>query len=195
MESGDEVPKQWAGEVSGVLLGSEAIARRVRDLGDELSADYATLNPVLVVVLKGSFIFAADLTRVLRVPHEVQFIRAKSYAGTKTTGSVAISGLDGVDLTGRHVLIVEDIVDTGLTLAKLLAALSKLSPASLKTCTLLLKITPRRKQDTPDVDYTAFTIPDKFVVGYGLDVDQRLRNLPFIGVMKEMETTDAVMKQ
>jgi hypoxanthine phosphoribosyltransferase len=187
MESGDEVPELWASEVSEVLLGSESIARRVRDLGEALTADYAGLNPILVVVLKGSFMFAGDLTRVMCTPHELAFIRAKSYVGTESSGNVAISGLDGVDLAGRHVIIVEDIVDTGLTLTKLIKSLCTLRPASVKVCTLLLKITTRRKADSPDVDYVAFTVPDKFVVGYGLDVDQRLRHLPFVGVMKEPE--------
>lgn len=184
METGDAVPKQWSEKVGEVLIGSAAIARRVAELGEQLSTEYQGQYPVLLVVLKGSFIFSADLSRALTIEHEIQFIRARSYEGTESSGSVSVTGIEGVDLKGRHVLVVEDIVDTGLTLMSLMEHFSKMGAASVKSCTLLQKETARRRADTPAVSFTAFTIPDKFVVGYGLDFDQRLRHLPFVGVYK-----------
>jgi hypoxanthine phosphoribosyltransferase len=184
METGGKVPEPWAAQVGEVLLGSTAIARRVADLGEQITHDYAGRNPVLVVVLKGSFIFAADLSRAIQTPHEVQFIRAQSYTGTESSGTVRITGLEGVDLAKRHVIVVEDIVDTGLTAMELMRGLASLGAASVTLCTLLSKETSRRKEDTPKPDYVAFSIPDKFVVGYGLDHDQKLRHLPFVGIKK-----------
>lgn len=184
MQTGGEVPIPWRAEVEEVLVGANNIAVRVAQIGKEISAAYAGLNPVLVPVLKGSFIFAADLSRSMEIPHEVQFIRARSYVGTESTGDVSFSGLEGVDLRDRHVIVVEDIVDTGLTLKSLLKTLKALGASSVKSCTLLQKDTNRRRDDTPPVDYIAFHVQDKFVVGYGLDYNQRLRHLPFIGVFK-----------
>lgn len=185
MESGGAVPAAWAGQVGEVLLGSVAIGARVGELGADLSAAYQGRNPVLLVVLKGSFIFAADLSRAMDTPHEVQFIRAKSYVGEDSSGDVHVTGLEGVSLEGRDVVVVEDIVDTGLTMASLMGRLKAMGAASVEACTLLQKDTMRRRPETPPVKWVAFTIPDKFVVGYGLDFDQRLRHLPFVGVMKK----------
>lgn len=179
------VPSEWADDVSEVLLPASAISRRVSELGSSLSTAYAGLNLVLVTVLKGSWIFAADLSRSLSIPHCVEFIRAQSYEGTESTGSVKVLGLERVDVKGRHVLIVEDIVDTGLTLKALFQHFGQLGVASVKCCSFLQKETSRRGQDVPTIDYTAFTIPDKFVVGYGLDHNQRFRHLPFVGVFKQ----------
>jgi hypoxanthine phosphoribosyltransferase len=184
MESGGAVPAEWASQVGEVLLGSRAIGARVCELGADISSAYAGRNPVLLVVLKGSFIFAADLSRAVSTEHELHFIRAKSYVGETSSGEVEVTGLDGVDLAGRDVLVVEDIVDTGLTILALMGKLRRLGASSVEACTLLQKETVRRKAETPAVKWVAFRIPDKFVVGYGLDYDQRLRHLPFVGVMK-----------
>lgn len=185
METGGPVPQEWCSEIGEVLLGSTPISHRITELGVDISRDYDGKNPVLVVVLKGSFVFAADLSRALTIPHRVEFIRARSYEGDKSTGAVQVTGLEGVDLANEHVIIVEDIVDTGLTLKALTKRLADLGAASVVTCSFLMKMTSRRQTNTPDVRYAAFDIPDKFVVGYGLDYDQRYRHLPFVGVVKK----------
>ena len=179
------MPPQWASEIGAILIGSAEISKRVAELGTSLGREYNSLNPILVVVLKGSCMFAADLSRAIPIPHELEFIRAKSYEGTGSTGEVHIQGLDAVDLKGRHVLIIEDIVDTGLTLMRLYEKFEGLGAASVKCCSFLEKATTRRKENVPVIDYVAFRIPDKFVVGYGLDLDQRFRHLPFLGVYKQ----------
>lgn len=179
-----ELAKEHSAHLSEVLLSAEKINKRVIELGGELSQRYNNLHPVLVVVLKGSYIFAADLSRAIHEPHEVEFVRATSYEGTQSSGDVRIQGLENVSLKGRHVLVVEDIVDTGLTLKTLLNKFQNMGAKSVKCCTFLRKVTTRRHADTPHVDFFAFEIQDKFVVGYGLDVDQRFRHLPFVGVYK-----------
>lgn len=179
------VPSPWRDSVSHVLISSSSIASRVTELGASLSSVYASLNPLLLVVLKGSFLFAADLSRALPFPHEVDFIRASSYVATASTGTVSLTGDDTVPVHGRHVLVVEDIVDTGLTLQRLYEALRSRGALSVKCVTLLRKRTARRKQGTPAPDYVAFEIPDLFVIGYGLDIDQRLRHLPFVGIYRQ----------
>lgn len=184
MEAGDEVPAIWKDDVREVLLGSADISARVRQLGKEISAAYGGLNPVMLPVLKGSYIFAADLSRSLEIPHEIQFLRARSYVGTESSGDVSISGLEGVDLRERHVIVVEDIVDTGLTLKCILKKIRALGAIDVRSCTLLQKDTNRRRSDVPPVDYIAFHVQDEFVVGYGLDYNQRFRHLPFIGILK-----------
>lgn len=175
--------------VGEVLLSAEAIASRVDALGAELTTAYAGLRPVLVSVLKGSYIFAADLSRVLRAEHDIEFIRARSYAGSESSGSVLITGLEEVSLQDRHVIIVEDIIDTGLTLKMLTKQMRGLGAKSVKTCSFLCKITDRRLDDTPPVDYFAFEIPDKFIVGYGLDLDQRYRHLPYVAELNPEKPT------
>lgn len=184
MNSGDPVPEAWRSQVSEVMIGSADIATRLNDLAADISADYMALNPVLVVVLKGSFIFASDLSRALTIPHEVEFMRAKSYQGVSTTGVVQIEGIDLTKLIDRHVIIIEDIIDTGLTLNRIYAKVQSAGVASVKTCVLLEKMGQQRRRDVPFFDYVAFHVPEKFVVGYGLDMDQTLRHLPFIGVYK-----------
>lgn len=185
MESGGAVPAEWASSVSEVLLGAGEIQARIGALGAALATEYSERNPVLVVVLKGSFMFAADLSRALPFRHELEFIRARSYAGAASTGNVAVQGLEAVDLADRHVLVIEDIVDTGLTLKELYKAFQGMGAASVKCCSFLEKETVRRQPDVPNVDYIAFKIPDKFVIGYGLDFNQQFRHLPFVGVFKE----------
>lgn len=171
--------------MSEMLITPSEITARLSTLAAQLSASYASLNPVLVVVLKGSFMFAADLSRALSVPHSLEFIRASSYQGTQTMGQVTVHGLENVKLAGKHVLVIEDIVDTGLTLRRLYDVLQDRGAVSVKCCAFLEKETTRRRANVPNVDFVAFRIPDKFVVGYGLDVDQRFRHLPFVGVYKQ----------
>ena len=166
-----------------ILISSEEIGRRVQQLGAEISRDYVGRQPILVNVLKGAYVFLADLTRCISVHHEVDFMAISSYhGGTESTGVVKIEKDLKSDITGRDVLIVEDIVDTGLTLDHLLAVLQTRNPRSMRVCTLLDKST-RRLKEVP-VDYRGFEIPDEFVIGYGLDYDEKYRNMPFIGVMK-----------
>ncbi len=151
-------------------------------LAGELAWDYSDKNPVLVAILKGSFVFLADLVRRLDFPLEIEFVRLSSYRGTETLGEVAmVQGLE-IPVAGRAVLVVEDIVDTGLTTGFLLDYLRREKPASLKLCTLLDK--PARRRTTITIDYLGFTVPDKFLVGYGLDYNERYRNLPDICVLE-----------
>lgn len=184
--SGVDTIKMGDACIGEVILTEEAIALRVKALGAELSELYRTLNPILIVVLKGSYIFGADISRNLKVPHEVEFIRCQSYSGTASTGSVKmVTGLSkNLDLTGRHVLIVEDIVDTGLTLQKISEEFKGKGVASIKTCTFVQKATKRRLENVPSIDYVAFELPDLFIVGYGLDIDQKLRHLPYVAVYR-----------
>ncbi len=172
--------------VEQVLLDEQTIARRVQTLADVISSDYAGITHsdfVLVGVLKGSFIFMADLSRALTVPHRVDFIALSSYTETaSTTGAVRLIMDIRIDIAGRHVLIIEDILDTGYTLAYLQRNFAARNPASLRTCVMLSK-PERRKVEVP-VDYVGFEIPDVWVVGYGLDFADRFRTLPYIAALK-----------
>lgn len=171
--------------VDRVLLDEETIAARVRELAAQISADYADPDGlVLVGVLKGAFVFLADLTRHLTVPNFVDFIALSSYnRGTTTPGAVRLIMDTRVNLTGRPVLIVEDILDTGYTLDYLLRTFRARGPSSLRTCVLLSK--PERRQVNVPVDYLGFEIPDVWVVGYGLDDRERFRALPYIGIRSD----------
>ena len=170
-------------DVATVLISEEALHRRIAELGAQISADYAGKNPLLVCVLKGGFVFLADLTRALSIPHGVDFMAVSSYGNaTESSGVVRIlKDLDS-DITGRHMLIVEDIIDTGQTLTYLLENLRVRGPASLRICTLLSK--PSRREVQLDIDYVGFEIANEFVIGYGLDYAENYRNLPFVGVLK-----------
>jgi hypoxanthine phosphoribosyltransferase len=170
-------------DVAEVLICQERLQERVRELGAQITRDYADLNPMLICVLKGGYLFLADLTRQLAMRHGVDFMAISSYGGgTESSGVVRIlKDLDS-DISGRHILVVEDIIDTGNTLAYLLENLRSRQPASIRICTLLSK--PARRQIDLPVDYVGFEIPDEFVVGYGLDYAEAYRNLPFIGVLK-----------
>ncbi|MEB2312433.1 MAG: hypoxanthine phosphoribosyltransferase [Sorangiineae bacterium] len=166
------------------LVGAAELAARVRELGARITEDYAGRSLVLIVVLKGSFIFAADLARAIDLPLRVEFLGVQSYGDdTRSSGVVQITLDVTRPIDGEDILVVEDIVDTGLTLKYILAQLAARNPASLKTCALLHK--PARKQEDVPIDYLGFTIEDEFVVGYGLDWAQRFRNLPELAVVLE----------
>jgi hypoxanthine phosphoribosyltransferase len=171
-------------EIERVLLDEETIASRVQDLAVRISADYAGADDlVLVGVLKGSFIFLADLSRRLTIPHSVDFIALSSYnRGAVSTGAVRLIMDTRTSVARRHVLIVEDILDTGYTLDYLLRAFEARDPASLRTCVLISK--PARHQVDVPIDYLGFEVPDEWLVGYGLDYADRFRTLPYIGVLK-----------
>lgn len=165
------------------LLSTEQIAARVRELGAQITRDYEGRRLVLVSVLKGSFIFTADLCRAIDTQLRIEFLGVRSYGeGTSTSGVVQITQDLSKPIEGEDVLIVEDIVDTGLTIAHLLELFHTRHPASIKVCSLLHK--PARTKIEVPIDYLGFTIEDRFVVGYGLDWAERYRNLPFIGVVE-----------
>jgi hypoxanthine phosphoribosyltransferase len=170
-------------DILSVLYSEDQIQARVRELGHQLAQDYAEKQPIVVGVLRGVVFFMADLVRRMPIPLEMDFMAITSYGRvTRPTGTVMI--LKDLDETieGRHVLLVEDIVDTGLTLSYILRVLGTRNPASLEVCTLLNR-SVRRLIDIP-IRYIGFDIPDVFVVGYGLDYQQRYRNLPYIGILK-----------
>jgi hypoxanthine phosphoribosyltransferase len=170
-------------DIAQILFTAEQIQVRVQEMGAEISRDYRDREVVLVCVLRGAVIFLADLLRSLRVCASVDFMAISSYGSdTRSTGVVRIlKDLDD-SIESRHVLVVEDIVDTGLTLNYLLENLRHRNAASVRVCALLDKPARRRTEAQPD--YVGFTVPDAFVVGYGLDYDQRYRGLPFIGILK-----------
>jgi hypoxanthine phosphoribosyltransferase len=170
-------------DVEEILLESDAVATRVAELGAQIAADYAGRDPVLVSVLKGSLVFLADLMRAMDLPTSIDLMEVSSYgAATESSGQVRILKDLSQPIDGRHVIVVEDIIDTGLTLNYLLHYLADKHPASIKIVCLLDK--PARRLAEIPIDYTGFTIPDRFVIGYGLDYDERYRNLPYIGVLK-----------
>jgi hypoxanthine phosphoribosyltransferase len=170
-------------DVEEVLLDEPAIQRRVRELAIELTADYADRDPVLVSVLKGSLVFLADLMRGMEMPVSIDLMEVSSYgSGTETSGQVRIIKDLSKPIEGRHVIVVEDIIDTGLTLNYLLRYLADKGPASVRVVCLLDK--PARRMAEIQIDYRGFSIPDRFVIGYGLDYNERYRNLPYIGVLK-----------
>lgn len=167
-----------------VLFSRREIEAAVKRLAAEIKKDYQGKNPLLVGILKGSFVFMADLIRLLDFPIEVDFVRLSSYGrGRSTPGELkVVQGLRS-RIKGREVLVVEDIVDTGHSVAFLLDYLRKKKPASLKLCSLTSK--PSRRQVSVDIDYLGFTVPDRFIVGYGIDWDEKFRNLPDICVMED----------
>ncbi len=170
-------------ESISTLLSTEEIAARVRELGAQISLDYAGKKLALICVLKGSFVFTADLARAITIPLRVDFLGTQSYGeGTSSSGLVQITQDLTKPIDGEHVLVVEDIVDTGLTISHLLDLLRVRKPASVKVCSLLHK--PARTRIEVPIDYLGFTIEDKFVVGYGLDWAEKYRNLPFIGLVE-----------
>lgn len=170
-------------DISTILVDEATIQQRVHELGTAISQAYAGQDLVLVSVLKGSIIFMADLVRAITIPHEIDFMATSSYgAATSSSGVVRILKDLNVSIQDRNVLVVEDIIDSGHTLTYLLRLLSERQPASLRIVTLLDK--PERRAVHIDVDWIGFSIPNEFVVGYGLDYNEHYRNLPYIGVLK-----------
>src|SRR5580658_5863415 len=164
------------------MFSAEQIGERVRAMGAEITRDYAGKSLVLVGVLKGSFVFAADLARAIDLPLRIDFLGVRSYGqGTETSGVVQITQDLVRPIDHTDVLLIEDIVDTGLTMAHLVELLRTRGPASVRICALLHK--PARARVAVAIDYLGFTIEDRFVVGYGLDLDDRYRNLPYVGVV------------
>jgi hypoxanthine phosphoribosyltransferase len=169
-------------DISEILVDEATIQARVRELGAAISEAYAGQDLLLVSVLKGSIIFMADLVRAITIPHEIDFMAISSYGGGTTSGAVRIMKDLNVNLEGRNVVVVEDIIDSGNTLNYLGRMLRERQPASLRIMTLLDK--PERREVDIAVDWVGFSIPNEFVVGYGLDYDEVYRNLPYIGVLK-----------
>jgi hypoxanthine phosphoribosyltransferase len=171
-----------AKDLSSILFNEEQIESRVRELGEVISRDYSGKNPVVIGILKGSLIFMADLIRRLTIPLSIDYVAVSSY-GRSTDSSGVVRIVKDLDepIEGRHVLVVEDIVDTGLTLRYLLDNLQSRGPLSIAVCVFLDKPSRRKVDIVPD--YCGFEIPDEFVVGYGLDYAENYRNMPFIGVL------------
>jgi hypoxanthine phosphoribosyltransferase len=168
--------------VTEILIDQDALQRRIAELGEEISADYSGRDLLLVGVLKGAVFFMADLMRGLSIPCEIDFMAISSYGdSTDSSGVVRILKDLDINIEGRDVLVVEDIIDSGLTLSYLMRNLEAREPASLEICALLTK--PERREIEVPVRYVGFEIPNRFVIGYGLDFGERYRNLPYVGVL------------
>ncbi len=167
--------------IKEILIPQAKIQKRISQLAKQISADYTGKVPLIVGILKGAVFFVSDLLRNLSIPVKLDFMSVSSYSGTETTGEVKILKDLDIPIMGEHVIVVEDIVDTGLTIARLLEILEARHPASLRVCALLDK--PSRRRVEVPLHYVGFEIPDRFVVGYGLDYNQMFRNLPYIGVL------------
>ena len=171
-------------DIQQVLLTQEQIHSRIDELGEILTKEYDGKDPIVVGVLKGVVVFYADMIRRINVPCQMDFMWISSYAGTNSTGNMLVRKDVSADIKGRHVLILEDIFDTGNSLDFVVKHLMTKEPASLKICTLLDKPERRNPAVTLQADYTGFTIPNAFVVGYGLDYNEHYRNLPYVGILK-----------
>ena len=170
-------------DIQEVLFSEEQLKNRVREIAQQITADYQGKEIMLISVLRGSFVFMADLCRAIDLPCTVDFMAVSSYGkGTKSSGQVQITKDLSEDISDRHIIVVEDILDSGNTLSYLLKILENRHPASIRLCTLLDK--PDRRVKPVQVHYSGFTIPDAFVVGYGLDYAEKYRNLPYIGILK-----------
>ncbi|MFB0537642.1 MAG: hypoxanthine phosphoribosyltransferase [Anaerolineae bacterium] len=170
-------------DIADILIGTEELQAKVAQLGRQISEDYRGQNPLLICLLRGAVVFLSDLIRAIDIPLEMDFMAISSYGdSTESSGVVRLVMDLKSNITGRNVLIVEDIVDTGRTLAYILDNLQTRRPADIKVCALLSK--PSRREVQVELDYLGFEIPDRFVVGYGLDYAENYRNLPFIGVLK-----------
>jgi hypoxanthine phosphoribosyltransferase len=176
------VPPEWRADVGHVLISSRRIARRVRQLSTEISRDFVGRDLMVVSLLNGTVLFLADLIRNLSLPLRLDFIGVSSYGMGTVAGELIFTKELRLDVRGRDVLLIDDILDTGRTMSRVLATLHKLGPREVRTCVLLDK--PARRLEPVQADYVGFTIPDLFVVGYGLDYAERYRNLPFVGVLK-----------
>ena len=171
-------------DIERILLTEEQIQNRIKELGRELYEEYKDKNPVVVGVLKGVVIFYADMIRAMEFPCQMDFMCVSSYQGTQSTGRTMVSKDLSTDIYGRHVLILEDIFDTGSSLQFICNHLANKGALSLKICTLLDKPERRKPGVTIKADYTGFVIPNEFVVGYGLDYNEGYRNLPYVGILK-----------
>lgn len=170
-------------DIQEVLYSEEQIQGKIKELGDLLSTDYEGKNPLVICVLKGAFIFMADLVKQIRVPLEIDFMAVSSYGqSTKSSGVVKIIKDLDVPVEGRHIVIVEDIIDSGLTLSYLIDVLERRNAKTISVVALFNK--PARRTVELEPDYTGYELPDEFVVGYGLDYAEKYRNLPFIGILK-----------
>ena len=169
-------------DIERILISEEEIQKKVAEMGRKISEDFRDKDPLFVGVLKGCFIFMADLMRYVDIRCSMDFMAVSSYSGTSSTGAVKINKDLSEDIEGRHVIIVEDILDSGVTLSYLKQYLMVRKPASISIATLMDK--PARRKADIYADYSCFEIPDAFVVGYGLDYNERYRNLPYIGVLK-----------
>ena len=169
-------------DIESVLISEEELQAKVREMGRKISEDFRGKNPVFVGVLKGCFIFMSDLLRYVDIHCTMDFMAVSSYQGTSSTGAVKINKDLNQDIEGRHIIIVEDILDSGVTLSYLKKYLEVRKPASISIATLLDK--PARRKADVYADYYCFEVPDAFVVGYGLDYNEVYRNLPYIGVLK-----------
>ena len=170
--------------IEKILLTEEQIQARITELGEILSEDYKDKNPIVVGVMKGVVVFYADMIRKIKTPCQMDFMWISSYAGTESTGNMIVRRDVSSDIKGRHVLVLEDIFDTGNSLDYTVKHLLAKEPASVKVCTLLDKPERRNPDITLKPDYIGFTIPNEFVVGYGLDFNENYRNLPYVGVLK-----------
>ena len=172
-------------DIAKILYSEEQLQQRVREMGAEIARDYEGKNPIMVCILKGSIMFYADLLRSMPIPVTLDFMAVSSYGNkTKSSGEVEIRKDLSGSIENKHVIIVEDIVDSGFTLSYLTRMLASRGAASIKLCTLLDKPSRRAEGITLKSDYCGFEIPDEFVVGYGLDYSEKYRNLPYIGVLK-----------
>ncbi|MES2459948.1 MAG: hypoxanthine phosphoribosyltransferase [Armatimonadota bacterium] len=169
-------------DVDRILFSSEQIQKRVQELGEQIARDYGGREPHLITIVKGSIPFISDLMRAMDTSLSLDLLGVSSYAGTLSSGEVRLTKDLDHSIEGRHVLVVEDIIDTGLTLSYVLRNLRQRAPASLKVVTFLDK--PEGRGTQIEADYVGFTIPDEFVIGYGLDWNQRYRNLPYVGILK-----------
>ena len=170
-------------DIERVLISEEELKARVLEIGSQISRDYEGKNLLMVSVLKGSVVFMSDLMRSITIPCRIDFMSVSSYgSGTKTSGVVKIIKDLDIPLKGFDVLVVEDILDSGMTLSYLLELLQSREPASIRLCTLFDK--PSRRKVNIHANYTGFEVPDEFIVGYGLDYDEKYRNLPYVGILK-----------
>ena len=169
-------------DIESILITEEDLKAKVREIGAQISADYKGKTPIFVGVLKGCFVFMSDLVRSVSINCSMDFMAVSSYSGTKTTGAVKINEDLSEDICGRDVIIVEDILDSGVTLNYLKNYLMVRKPASIKIVTLMDK--PSRRKADVYADYSCFEVPDAFVVGYGLDYNEKYRNLPYVGILK-----------
>ena len=170
-------------DIERILISEEEIKAKIAELGKQLTADYAGKDPIFIGILRGVVVFFSDMIRAIDTPCRIDFMAVSSYgAATESSGRIIVKKDFDLDISGRHVVILEDIIDSGLTLKYVMAYMQSKNPASLKVCTLLDK--PDRRKVDVQADYVGFTVPNEFVVGYGLDYNDYYRNLPYVGILK-----------